>query len=81
MEALHDIGANDKLIIKTGTEEDFFASGRRIAKAADQGKTIAKNRIISFEDPVDVMRLITETGILVHQGLEAGAGLDGPKGR
>ena len=49
-----------KLIIKTGTEDDSFASGRRIAKAADQGKTIKKCCIFSFEDPVEVMRIITE---------------------
>lgn len=48
-----------KLIIKTGTEEDFFERGRRLARAADRGERLADERIISFEDPVDVMKLIT----------------------
>jgi len=64
----------NKLIIKTGTEEDFFASGRRLAKAADQGKTIPKNRIISFEDPADVMRLITETRLALFGAVKEAPG-------
>jgi predicted transcriptional regulator len=48
-----------KLTIKTGTEEDFFTRGRQLAKAADRGEQIPNERIISFEDPADVMKLIT----------------------
>ena len=40
-----------KLIIKTGTEEDFFARGRRLAKAADRGKAPSKRCAPNFEDP------------------------------
>lgn len=48
-----------KLTIKTGTEEDFFTRGRQLAKAADRGELIPNERIISFEDPADVIKLIT----------------------
>ena len=48
-----------KLTIKTGTEDAFFKRGRQLAKAADSGKTIAPERIISFEDPFDLVKLIT----------------------
>ena len=48
-----------KLTIKTGTEEDFFKRGRLLAKAADRGEQLPDERIISFEDPADVMKLIT----------------------
>ena len=43
-----------KLILKTGTEQDFFKRGREIAKAADLGQPIPEESIISFEDPADV---------------------------
>ncbi len=48
-----------KLTIKTGTEEDFFKRGRQFAKAADSGEKLPDERTISFEDPADVMKLIT----------------------
>lgn len=48
-----------KLTLKTGTEEDFFKRGRQLAKAADRGDPLPDERIVSFEDPADVMRLIT----------------------
>ncbi len=48
-----------KLLVKTGTEQDFFKRGRQLAKAADRGERLPLERIISFEDPSDVMKLIT----------------------
>ena len=48
-----------KLTIKTGTEEVFFKRGRQLAQAADRGERLPDERIISFEDPADVMKLIT----------------------
>lgn len=48
-----------KLTIKTGKEEDFFKRGRQLAKAADRGEPLPDERIISFEDPAEVMKLIT----------------------
>lgn len=48
-----------KLTIKTGTEEDFFRRGRQLAKAADRGEQLPNERIISFEDPTDVIKLMT----------------------
>ncbi|MDP2834302.1 MAG: MarR family transcriptional regulator [Pseudomonadota bacterium] len=49
----------NKLTIKTGTEKDFFKRGRHLAKAADLGEQLPDERIISFEDPAEVMKLIT----------------------
>lgn len=64
----------NKLIIKTGTEEDFFARGRHLAKLADQGEIIAENRIISFEDPADVMKLITTTRLALFRTIKEAPG-------
>ena len=63
-----------KLTIKTGTEEDFFARGRRLAKAADNSRTIAQERIISFEDPADVMKLITVTRLALFRAVKEAPG-------
>ena len=56
-----------KLTIKTGTEEDFFKRGRRLAKMADLGERLPEERILSFEDPADVMKLITATRLALFR--------------
>lgn len=56
-----------KLTIKTGTEEDFFKRGRVLARAADRGEPLPDERIISFEDPADVMKLITAARLAVFR--------------
>lgn len=58
-----------KLAIKTGMEGDFFERGRRLAKAADRGEQLPDQRIISFEDPADVMKLITTTRLAVFRAV------------
>ena len=63
-----------KLTIKTGTEKDFFARGRRLAKAADRGEPIPAERIISFEDPADVMKLITVTRLALFRAVKESPG-------
>ncbi len=47
------------LTIKTASEHDFFARGRRIAKLADAGKPVPKETVISFEDPSDLLKVLT----------------------
>ncbi len=44
-----------KVTIKTGTEQEFFARGRRLAQAADRGETLPNEHIVSFEDPADMV--------------------------
>jgi HTH-type transcriptional regulator/antitoxin MqsA len=44
-----------KFTIKKGTEAEFFKRGRRVAKAADRGERPPEDRILSAEDPADVM--------------------------
>lgn len=48
-----------KTIIKVSTTDEFFKRGKKIAKLADHGKRIPSERIISFEDPAELARLIT----------------------
>ncbi|HRP95119.1 MAG TPA: MarR family transcriptional regulator [Rhodocyclaceae bacterium] len=59
-----------KLIVKTGTEEDFFKRGRQLARAADRGERLPDERIISFEDPADVMKLITAARLALFRSVK-----------
>lgn len=59
-----------KLTIKTGTEEDFFKRGHQLAKVADRGEPLPDERIISFEDPADVMKLITEARLALFHAVK-----------
>lgn len=59
-----------KLTIKTGTEEDFFRRGRQLAQAADHGEQLPVEHIISFEDPADVMKLITAARLALFRAVK-----------
>lgn len=58
-----------KLTVKTGTEEDFFKRGRQLAKAADRGEQLPDERIVSFEDPADLMKLITTARLALFRAV------------
>ena len=59
-----------KLIITTGNDEDFFKRGRRVAQVADQGETMPDEHVLSFEDPSDMMRLITEARLALFRAVK-----------
>lgn len=46
-------------IMKTATERDFFERGRRIAKTADAGRRLPREMVISFEEPADLLRVLS----------------------
>lgn len=48
-----------KTVIKVGNISEFFKRGKAIAKLADQGKVIPRDRVIAFEDPKDLAQLTT----------------------
>jgi predicted transcriptional regulator len=45
--------------VKTESMEDFFARGKHIATRIDKGEPISPRRIISFEDPKDLIKFLT----------------------
>ena len=59
-----------KLTVKTGTEDDFFKRGRQLAKAADRGEQLPDERIVSFEDPADVIKLITTARLALFRAVK-----------
>lgn len=48
-----------KLTITTGTEKDFFRRGKEVARKLDRGERISAENIITFEDPEDILELVT----------------------
>ena len=48
-----------KVTIRTASEQEFFQRGARIAALADTGKPLPVERVLSFEDPADILRLLT----------------------
>lgn len=59
-----------KLTIKTGTEDDFFRRGRQLAQAADRGQTLPEESTISFEDPAEVVKLITAARLALFRAIK-----------
>jgi predicted transcriptional regulator len=48
-----------KLTITTGTEKDFFERGKEFARKLDKGEKVEPECIISFEDPQELIELVT----------------------
>ncbi|MCK6389162.1 HVO_A0114 family putative DNA-binding protein [Zoogloea sp.] len=59
-----------KLTIKTATEDDFFQRGRQLARAADRGEALPSESTISFEDPADVVKLITAARLALFRAIK-----------
>jgi predicted transcriptional regulator len=60
-----------KTIIKTAGAEEFFRRGREFAKQADQGKRIPPGRVIAFENPEDIARLISAGRLALFREVKA----------
>jgi len=64
----------NKLTIKTGTEEQFFKRGRLLAETADKGGKLPNERILSFEDPTDIIKLMTPTRLALFRSIKDSSG-------
>ncbi len=60
-----------KAIIKTAGAEEFFERGREIARLADQGEPIPAEKVIAFEDPEAVTRLMTTAKLALFRAVKA----------
>jgi predicted transcriptional regulator len=47
------------LTLKTGNEDSFFKRGKKLAKLSDAGTPIPHELVISFEEPADLLKLLT----------------------
>lgn len=48
-----------KTVIKIGTEADFFSNARKVMQKLDKKELIEDAHIITFGDPVDMMKFMT----------------------
>ncbi len=64
----------NKIIVKTGTESDFFARGRKLARAADLQHKLPEQKTISFEDPAELMALVTTARLALFRAVKDAPG-------
>ena len=62
------------LTIKTSSVEDFFERSKADARKADIGEKIPQQRIMSFEDPMDLLRFVTDTRVALIREVKSAAG-------
>jgi len=62
------------IILKAGNENDFFQRGRELARLADAGKALPEERTISFEDPAELLRLLTVSRLDVFRSVRQDPG-------
>lgn len=55
----------DKLVIKTATEDDFFKRGKKLATLADTGETLPEEHTITFENPLEMVRVLSAARIVL----------------
>ncbi|AHM73458.1 HVO_A0114 family putative DNA-binding protein [Yersinia hibernica] len=55
----------DKLVIKTATEDNFFQRGKKLAILADTGQTLPQEHTITFEDPLEMVRVLSAARIVL----------------
>ncbi|OGB32948.1 MAG: transcriptional regulator [Burkholderiales bacterium RIFCSPLOWO2_12_FULL_61_40] len=58
------------IILKAGSEHDFFQRGRSLARLADTGKLLPEECTISFEDPAELLRLLTASRLDVFRSVK-----------
>jgi predicted transcriptional regulator len=60
-----------KVKIGVGTVEEFFASGKKLARQIDRGEPIEESFSIMFEDPADMLELLTQARIGLFRAIKA----------
>ncbi len=63
-----------KLTVKTASEQEFFKRGLAIAKLADATKRLPTERVVSFEDPADLLNLLTTSKLELLRAVKEAPG-------
>lgn len=58
------------LTIKTATDDDFFKRGRTLARLADNAEALPEEYIVSFEDPADVLKLLSTARLALLKAIK-----------
>ncbi|OIP15558.1 MAG: MarR family transcriptional regulator [Comamonadaceae bacterium CG_4_9_14_3_um_filter_60_33] len=62
------------ITLKSGNEQEFFRRGRVLARLADAGQPLPEERTVSFEDPADLLRLLTASRLDVFRSVKGEPG-------
>ena len=60
--------------LQAGNEQEFFRRGKVLARLADAGQPIPEERTVSFEDPADLLRLLTASRLDVFRSVKGEPG-------
>ena len=60
--------------LKAANEQDFFRRGKVLARLADAGQPMLEERTVSFEDPADLLRLLTASRLEVFRSVKGEPG-------
>jgi predicted transcriptional regulator len=63
-----------RVIVKVESPEDFLARGKATARRADRDEALSEEMTVSFEDPADLMALLTPRRIEVFREVKARPG-------
>jgi predicted transcriptional regulator len=63
-----------KLMIMTGNDKDFFERGKVFARKLDRGERVDPECIISFEDPQELLELITTAKMNIFKAVKSEPG-------
>jgi predicted transcriptional regulator len=58
------------ITIKASTEQDFFNRGKSLARLADAGKPLPEEWTVSFEEPAELLRLLTVSRLNVFRSVK-----------
>lgn len=58
------------LTIKTATDDDFFKRGRTLARLADNAEALPEEYVVSFEDPADVLKLLSTARLALLKAIK-----------
>lgn len=59
-----------KVTITTGSVEEFFARGKALARKVDSGESIEPSTFIMFEDPEDILEIVTNARICLFRAVK-----------
>ena len=62
------------IILKAGNEQDFFQRGKTLARLADTGQSLPDERTVSFEDPAELLRLLTVSRLDLFRSVKEAPG-------
>ncbi|MGQ0655756.1 MAG: HVO_A0114 family putative DNA-binding protein [Betaproteobacteria bacterium] len=63
-----------RAIVRAGSEREFFRRGRDYARRSRAGRALPHSRLITFEDPVDMIRLLSPAKIELLRTVKAHPG-------